>query len=773
MQSQGRSSQSGEEELTQVAQRCMNSSVAHLFVVGPPRSGKSTRLPVLLSALSGKKVICVQPDDRVAQCHANWIESNVAGVFAGKKVRIGYHKDEEDMDSKFIPEYDVTYVSSRWLYRMVVGVNFDESSVSRMTTRITANRSRYQYLLKIDRIARGNVIGYVLLDEVHAQSVIQELGYIAIHAASSGLVEGPLGFTKETKVICTTAYPENNTFLRLFDLSDKEIEKRLIKINTGLAPARKHEIRETFIPEHDKGALQYHILAGRQAKEILKSNREARILLLMDTMYSVRNISRQDPFLHKTVKVLDLEAENDWTVMSKNKHGPIVVLATPSFASRIPVEGITDVICPPSQLLPGLSKKLHKEIYLDVYLSRWEFAWAKSHLDPGLKEATIHHMFKHSIYLGTYDNCGARFRAADFVDILLGTIRLCQHHALGARSPMRFPIPLNTAERAFRHLTILPSVIAAGIESSPEETHWIMSPELRTPPMLDLMDRCGLDRRQAFFLGYLRQSMSNAPSKYNIRASRQRFLTTIAVAMVVFSDGPILRLTSHHGPGTEMPSHVFPNLRHYFHLGDAKDFTSDSWINAVVWMDIKRREFYHGTSMTSFAQKFCNPKNLRVDWVPLEAAESKLRFLARMVGLDEESQDALCRGLFLDEVGKFNQDKCLGRDWAAATLWQAQLYAFQFQLVYVTVEKDSIKMVDVSTNITVEYDPTHLAVNLFEQARRAGAHRGNGFYATFTTRTGFGYRGLTVMPVDVVCKITQDTEHRNGAFDLRIHLSLE
>ncbi|KAI0532482.1 hypothetical protein GGR58DRAFT_179331 [Xylaria digitata] len=91
-------------QLLQVAQQCVSSSEKHLFVVGPSRSGKSTRLPMILAAVSGKRIISVQPDDWVARYHAEWVlNSATAGTFDGKRLSVGYCTDRNDMPTDFIP----------------------------------------------------------------------------------------------------------------------------------------------------------------------------------------------------------------------------------------------------------------------------------------------------------------------------------------------------------------------------------------------------------------------------------------------------------------------------------------------------------------------------------------------------------------------------------------------------------------------------------------------------------------------------------------------
>ncbi|KAI1740378.1 hypothetical protein F4680DRAFT_465786 [Xylaria scruposa] len=777
MQAKDNTSISGEEELTQVAQRCLDSPETRLFVVGPPRSGKSTRLPVLLAALSDKKVICVQPDDRIAECHAKWIQSNGVDTIAGKKIVVGYHKDEEDMNFNFLPRPNVTYVSSRWLYRMVVGIRFNESRPFASATSMTSQRGAHESRVHSFRMIIGKKVGCVILDEVHAQSIIQELGYMAIHAATSGLVDAPMGIFKETKVICMTAYPENDTFLGYFGLSEKEIEKRVIKIDTGLAPAPKTEILiERFLADDGKESPEYHTRAVHRAQDILRSNKEARILLFMDTIYTKRNIARQNPRLPKMARVLDLETENGWNEISSCSQGPIVVLVTATFSSRIPVEGITDVICNFSQFLPSLSRKLYREIILELYLSKCELAWAKNHLDRTLKNSTIHYMFKSSVYSRLKDKYGARFLAGDLVDITLGVVRLCREHSFGNRfgnrSPTRFGMPLLTMERAFRQLTVAPSTLTQSLENR-DSGEWIMASQSRSELMVKLMDRCGLDRRHAFFLGYLEEYIS----KTHRDGGERPLLTMIAVAMVVFDDSPIIRIKGRPGPGNVKMASEFHHLQHLFLLGGRMEATSDSWVNAVLWLDIKRHAVAAGSDITKYAQEHYKSRQFLVDQVPLEAAEARLRFLTRMTGLDERYQNSLCDGSFLDEIEKFQKASVDVREKAIYVLWESYLFAFQFTLVYVMVEKDSVKIIDICTSVEVDYDWHYPVVDLFEQAEFVASKKGSkdkkGFYATWAIRTQYGYRSLTIIPKDILCTIIEDHDTAKGSFSLQTHLTLE
>ncbi|TGJ84781.1 hypothetical protein E0Z10_g3979 [Xylaria hypoxylon] len=767
-------SKSGDAELREVAKRCVSSPEKHLFVVGPSQSGKSTRLPMFLAASSGKRVIIAQPDDWVARYHAEWVqESAAAGTYSGQKRSVGYYADLTETPIDFVPDYEVNYVSYRWLYRMVVGINTPAPSTGLDNEYTRAKAAEAKEALNAKREKYGQLIGHVILDDFHAQSVTQELGYLAVHAATLGFVQPPIGFFEGTKFILMTAYPENCTFLNCFGLSENQIKQQTITITTGLAPAAHDRIEEIFMSESEEdGKLQeYHSIAVRKAREILKTNANARVLLFMDTTYSARNIARQ-----AHLPTLDLETESGRNQMRMSLDRQVVILATPSFASRIPIRRITDVICPSTQRLPVVDRQIHREVLVDTHLAEWELTWAKNHLDRTCICPTIHYMFGSSKYPNNVKVSGARwFHHGDFVDILLGLIRLCPKNAMcDVPTPMRFEIPITEGGRAFNRLTLMPEMVGPGPHALHEMVpYYRLSDTHRIQPMLKLGDCCGLDRRQAFFLGQL----EDLAVAHGVKATKQRFVSMVAVAMVVFGETPILR---RKGPprSNENVTGVFPNLQSLLHLGLYEDFTSDSWVNAVVWMDIKRRADAARVDIAVFAQENHRSKKLLVDKVPLQAAESKLRLLARMVDLDETLQDALCNGSFLVEVEKFNNTANEAAQMAVELLWTAYLDAYRYNLAYVQMEKNNAKTTakinDISSGLGIDYAWKHVAIDLFEQARIGERSLRDGFYAIGSVLKGSRWlRNLTVMPVNIVCTITEDRDSYEGAWNLHTHLNLD
>ncbi|KAI0903180.1 hypothetical protein F4823DRAFT_568960 [Ustulina deusta] len=761
---------SGDPELAQIVRECMNSSEKYLFVVGPPRSGKSTRIPVILSVSSGKRVISVQPDDWVARYHAQWIQhSTKAGTYDGKRPSVGFYTDVTDMPTNFVPEYEVSFVSYRWLYRMVVAINSFEVATAGLDNhytrmRITEERRAWERAVKAKRRACGDFIGYVILDELHSQLLTQELGYAAVYAATSGLVQPPIGFFAGTKVVVTTAYPENDTFMNCFGLSNDQIEQRTIKISMGLSPTPYSSIQERYLPENETAPNEYHFRAMKRANDILKNNKEARVLLLMDTKHSARNIARHGHRLQVKTAVLDLETETGRNSMTKNTTGQVLILATPSFSSRIPIEGITDVICWRSQLLQVLNKEIHREVFASVYVDAWELSWAKSHLDPTCKNPTIHYMFPSKVCSELPMKSGSRFDGGDFIDPLLAMIRLCPEQALRGTRPLRYKVWRPTADRALYQLSVTPETIVTLTEDTLVPVPYcVLSTSDRTTTMMKLVDRCVLDRRDAFFLGHIDHAMIRG----DVGATLQTFMNMVGVAMVVFGESPIIRRTTIPVPTDDLEE-VFAPVKDYLHFGRRPDFTSDAWTNAVVWMDLKGRANAAGLDFVDFAQRNFRSKIMTIDKAPLLDAEYKLRLLAGVVGLDQRAQDALCNGSFLQDVQRVSGRHDSKHGNAIEMIWEAYQYAYQFNLVYVQMENNTPKITDISSGGRMDYAWKHCTIDLFEQMKFAERKDRDGFYATASILMGLRLRNITVLPVPIVSSITDD----DGAWDLHSHLSL-
>ncbi|KAI3322734.1 hypothetical protein HD806DRAFT_535918 [Xylariaceae sp. AK1471] len=774
-------SASGEEELRKIAQQCMSSSEKYHFVVGPSRSGKSTRLPIMMALLNEKQVICVQPDDWSARYHAEWLEqSPAARTYNGRRAVVGYYPEDAEIPVHFVPGYAVTYVSYKWLYRLIVGVNTqtpggpldDEDQAG---TRI----ARQEVDLRKKRKRYGECICAVVLDEFHAQLLTQELGYLAAYVATSGVVQAPVGFHKGTKVIITTAYPENNTFQDCFDLSREQIEQQTLTIHKGLAPAfiPGIEIEERYIGEGERNDSEYyHQNAIKIAKGILTANEDARILFLMDAKRSARNIARQSRVLENKATVLDLETKDgrDQVFHVRDKTGGIVILVTPNFASRIPVEGITDVICPSSMLQPILHKDIHREVLESVYLSRSELAWAKSHLDPAYKSPTVHYVFARTVGSELSNFVGAKWLVGDYVDFLMGLVRLCRENALGERTPVRFQMPMTSAERAFRQLTLFPTVYITKRPISatdPTPTSLGLSEESYVGQMLRLMDRCGLDRRQASFLARLEDRAVES----GIGAHLQVVIKLAAVAMVVFDEEPILRRV----PGRKIadtPTEVFGSLQCFFSFAANAECVSDAWINAVVWMDTKRRAKASNLDVAEFArqQYSSHSKSVAVDKVPLEAAEDKVTSLATMLDVHKDYVEMFCDGRFLDMLEDFNLNAQMPKNSEAALiLWETYMETYLFNLVFIVHKEDSVTITDISSGRSLDLESRHLAIDLSEQAELAKKNKTEGFYATAVHLIQGRIRSLTVIPHEFVYRIMKDEPFIDGAWDLHTHLRLQ
>ncbi|KAI0803533.1 hypothetical protein GGR55DRAFT_386956 [Xylaria sp. FL0064] len=249
----------------------------------------------------------------------------------------------------------------------------------------------------------------------------------------------------------------------------------------------------------------------------------------------------------------------------------------------------------------------------------------------------------------------------------------------------------------------------------------------------------------------------------------------VTVAMVVFGECPILlRRAEPRSAREDNFPRVFESLRQCFHLGRGEDYASDAWTNAVVWMDLKRRATAENAKLETVAQqqfRFFKPKSIIKP--SLVAVESKLRLLAGMVGLDEASQDSLCNGSFLLEVQRFCTCHEQRDNNTIETIWNAYLYAYRFNLVFVQRNEDVLKITDVSSGCKMDYVWSYLAIDLFDQARLAEDTGEEGFYATASILMGRGLRDMTALPVYIVSSITDSDGAARGAWDLRKYLKLD
>ncbi|KAI8626704.1 hypothetical protein F5Y19DRAFT_466209 [Xylariaceae sp. FL1651] len=724
-----RASTPGEVELQEVAQRCISSPDKQVFVVGPSRSGKSTRLPVMISALSKRRVICVQPDDWAASYHTEWLKrSEAARAYGGKTLSVGCHQDKKEMPTAFLPEYDVTYVSYRWFYRMVVSVNHHPPTVfnNEYTRAMKAERDE---ALATKKQMYENLIGAIILDEVHAQSCVQELGYFAVRMATSGAMKAPVGFGARTKVIVTTAYPDNNTFLKFFRLSNEQIAQQTIDIHQGLAPAPRGAIQERYTAGDDPTQGDHHVEAVARAREILKENNNARVLLLMDSTHSARNIARQARFPEE-VTLIDLE-----TVAGRDRvtatQRPAVFLATAEFASRIPLEGVTDVICLPSRLIPLQNEDSMKEEMIP------------NHLDPSYPNPTVHYMFTREIEAGLSPLGGARFRAGDWV-------------ALTNQTPMRFPIPADKAEI---------------ISRQPDDgwRHFKLSPDHHITLMLELIDRGGLDRRQALFLRALDQIIGNV----HVGTRAQAIVTLIGVTLVVFSENPVLRRRGGDKTRGILSTEAYEKHRDVLNLRGRQDYTSDAWTNAVVWMDAKQRAAAANSDVTEAVLREFKFKNALVDKAPLQDAEAKIRDIIAILDVDPGWAEKLYDGSFLLEDKNFNNDPDPRYGIAIGSLWTAYFEAYKFDLVRIAREEGSYVATDVSTGDDVDILWQHLALGLYEQAEWARKTGDADFFAVAPYSVRGRIKSLTMMPREIVYEPLMDHDDRPGAWSLIDYLRLK
>ncbi|GAP85237.1 hypothetical protein SAMD00023353_1002950 [Rosellinia necatrix] len=717
-----------DQKLTSVAEKCIDSSDRQLFIVGPPRSGKTTRLPVIIAALTGKKVLCLQPNDKISRNHVEWVhQSESARQYGGKEIKVGYYKDETEIPFAFVPKYDVNYVSYKWWYRMVIkanspytGIDEDEELLQRCTMQHNLRRS-------------GQSIGYIILDEFHSQSIQQELGYIAVDLIFRGKIDSPVGVFEETKAVITTAYHEN-TFQRCFQLSEEEIDLRTIKMSQQI----QHPITEAY---EEKEPRNYHMDAVKKAKEILQNNGQACILIFVDTIHSTRNIVRQSSYPQEKITIIDLEVDR---IVDSTR--PMIIVATPDFSSRIPIQGITDVICPRTLLLPVMDDTLYREVLKDLPLAKWELEWASNHLDSN-QQGTIHYMFRHQQFT---DHADPRFTRGDFIDLFIGMTRLYPEWVISREPICRFRIPLTISRRALRQLSIRPPIfVESESRGDISDRYFIINDRDYMKSTLELMDLHGIDRRQAYFFG-VQDSMTK---DNHISQHGERFARMVGVAMISFDEAPILRRVGPSNQAETMRYH-FPHLQDHLFVGPRRDYTADSWMNAVIWMDIRMSAAKKNMTLDEYCDQCIKLKGIEIDRLALNNAELRLRCLAGAVGV--RGSDDFCNGTLLKDV-KRSHDKTgmLGR--SIEVLWRAYLFAYRFNLIFIRCQGETVTIRDICSGQLLQYSEADTVINMIRRQSGTVQKRRIEFYAVASVLKGNRVERLTVMP-DVVIIEQQELE---------------
>ncbi|KAI2470453.1 hypothetical protein F4781DRAFT_390183 [Annulohypoxylon bovei var. microspora] len=571
-----------DSELLKVADMCLESREKVSFVVGPPRCGKSTRLPAMMARPVTGSVICVEPDADTAARHAKYARAALRG-------KILYVDDVNEPSSLLGVEYDVAYVSYKWLLRLIAARISPEAKVR-------------------------CPVSVIVLDEVHAETLDQELGHVAVGAVLEGIVGPPPGWSDGTKIVLMTAFPEADPFGQ-FGLSGEQVRDRTF---TVAAAGDRAPAESTYLEDDGDGSLTspagYHEAARRIVESVLLENGQANVLVVVLGGPRAESHVVREMTVGGGARLFDLSRSD---VREVNDRGPggCVIVAEPDYASGIPVEGITDVVCPQIEMRAGYRAEVSAAAAAAAPLCRWQVDFVRGHLDPRAASRTIHHAFTRDAARLLPAANAARCLDGECLEYWLGLARLlgtgrAQESANSARYVPGEATTLSAFKTLSEELRLLTFVEEGPVANlRPRDGP-------RTKLSLDLMDTRGLGCREAAFLTTLATVERGDGEGFGSRCAA----LALAVMMVVFRRSPVLSRADPSKPARLADLSLSLPL--------SARAGSDPLINAEFWMkwadEVEERGF---DALPPLAGT-----NWRVDRHSFSGAAAAVRKLGHVVG---------------------------------------------------------------------------------------------------------------------------------------------
>ncbi|XXH06124.1 hypothetical protein Hte_012569 [Hypoxylon texense] len=733
------------DELRRVAKNCLDSEHRFSFVVGPPRCGKSIWVPYHLAKEGKGPVISVQPDGDVAKQHAEYLRDQCQGTMT-----VGVCDDRSEIPDGFEVKDEVTYMSSTWLYRLVLAAR------DRKKPRVGAPKPE-------------NQVRAVVLDEIHTQKIYHELGYVGVQGAVSGILKLPAGWSGDTKIVLTTAYPQSDNFHFRFRLSPEEIEQMTLRISVE-EPGGK--VKEVFLDEGIpwKRQAEYHRNAAAIAQKILRGNNKANILVILSKDNAVGSGVFSEKTFGKDTPIFDL-SEVDVREVNKRRRGGCVIVTEAGFASRIPVDGITHVICHRAFVGPRYEEEICKHVENALLIKPWEFDFLQSYLDPAQAVGYIHYAFPRPADGEEPDwtRVGPQFTDTDCVEYMLGIVRLVGFaESLQADTPVRQIPRLEMINRAMQQLRNGRSILYRQVDANLNRK-LVLAADPRCLVMFGLMDRAGLDLRAARFLGELVQNLEIDEVSPEDRPA----VLLVGILVSVFDSAPVLRKEDPNKPaplGDLVPEEVsvFPG-----------GFRSDAWNNAVFWMGNVAAFEARGYE----ALKWTSDHNWRVERKPFAAAERKIRLLVEHFRMEPSWMVKLKDRSFLAQVIKLVHTKHGPLQSLDTTPFFSYLSSYMYNLVYIDQDcisgfPETVRVRDISSTKELRVDTTLLTIDLpkvLEEVDKK-ANDINGFYACTSrymlTPKGILLEGLTIVPQTSVWTLMEMVGRKGWNLEMMLRLKL-
>ncbi|RYP43911.1 hypothetical protein DL768_009570 [Monosporascus sp. mg162] len=713
---------------------CRRPTNTTYLLTGPPSSGKSIAFPAALAGGRSTFVICVQMSERTARSSAAYASSTVAAAGGPSIACLG----DRQAIAGTRPARALTYVSYKWLERMAT--NFPALASIQTPTRLpTDHPTDYS-------APRDGWLLFFVLDDVHAQTMDQELGYLALHrvrraAEDNNCKRLPL------RVVLATSYPHPDTLRGRFGMKDPVWAAGATVSLGDRGGGDDDDARFGYLRHRvDEWVSPAMFVAGCKLKiaEILADDPAARILLFVMSGDQAGQITADLPESLRG----RWSAATDGADVSKIEGGPGpgLVIRTPDFAAAAPLRRIGHIICPHSATARVFDNDHGREVEKLVLLSRDELQFVRDHSSGS--RPRVHHMFSEEVARDAEEGGGALFMDGDCLEYWLRALRVLGPAAVSQESLLRLHPALQRTEWALIRLRLL-GLIKWGNDAVPGREALLTE---KGAAALEAADKFGLDIRVAAFLEEVALDFADASSGAAEGASEAESSDVLLLAIVTAAAAPgLVRRAPGCGPGLDDDVLAELGIRGLTEIGRGCWYGGDHWVDAAYWLSAIRE----GGDAPHLRG---SPKTVTVDARRFASVSSKIRAMCRHYGADYQS----LVGEGDDLVGDIRHFDAQGEVIRPVdTMFYRWMEAFRHGLIYVGADDvfaGRREGILVSTGKRVGIHPAAL-VRLDRLAESAESADELGFYLVHSdlerspdSPGGVHAKGIMSLPVELVAE---------------------
>ncbi|RYP73033.1 hypothetical protein DL771_003901 [Monosporascus sp. 5C6A] len=666
------------------------------LLTGPPSSGKSIAFPVALAREKSTFVICVQISERTARSSAAHASSTAA---AGGGPSIACLGDREAI-SGTRPAYALTYTSA--------------GDPTDIPTDYFAPPGRW--------------LLFFVLDDVHVQTMGQELGYLALYrvrraAQDNGCRNLPL------KVVLATSYPHPDTLRGRFGIKDPAWAASAtvsLRAPSGDDAPGADDARFSYLRHRiEKWASPAMFVACCKLKiaEILAEDPAARILLFIVSSDQAGQITADLP---EGLRGKSVTADGTDFSKLEGRPGPALIIRAPDFAAAAPLRRIGHIICTQSVRARIFDNDHGQEVEKPVLLSRDELQFMRDR--SSASRPRVHHMFSEEVVRDAEEGGGALFMDGDCLEYWLRALR--------------------RTEWALLRLRVL-GLIKWGDGPIPTREPLLTEKGAGT---LEAADKFGLNIRVAAFLAgaALEAVKRSAEAAEGASEAESGDVLLLSIVMAAATPGIVHRAAG-GGPGLDDDVLAELGIRGLVEMGEGRWYGGDHWVDAAYWLSAIRK----GADAPHLRGSL---KSASVNARRFDSVSSKIRAMCQHYGADYQSF-LRKRDDLVSDIRKFDaQGEVI---LAVETMFFRWMEAFRYGLIYVAADDvfaGRREGILISTGKRIGIHPAAL-LRLDVLAEKADSANHLGFYLVHSdlernpdSPGGVDAKGIMSLPVALVAE---------------------